>query len=526
MGNDIQRRLIVFGVVLVVALLFLWPTASVSVKKLSGMDVTSEEILGENWFSRPISLGLDLSGGVHLVYRVVTDEAIKGRLQAELNAMRSDLRRAKVAVTRAHVTDDFTAEFTLLSDKSLKEAKTIVSSSGSGLLLKEEKESGNRPVLVYHFNQAAIEDIRSSAVARARDTLENRVNQFGVAEPLITRSGTDRIILQMPGVKDIEAVKSVVGRVAKLEFRLLPQPGASSGSTITLKDHADGSPMKVSSDVLMDGSAVQNARVDFDPTGRVEVSLTFTSEGGRQFARATGENVGRNMAIILDNEVYSAPTIRERIAGGSCSITGDFSMEEAKELAIILKAGALPAPLEILQERTVGPSLGQESIRKGVMAIAIGFVAVLVFMVVYYKKAGVIACGVLIVNIILVLAALSAFGATLTLPGIAGLALTVGMAVDANVIIYERIREELHLGAGRDVAVSSGFEKAFSAIIDSNVTTLLAGVILYYFGTGPVRGFAVTLCVGIITTLYCCTFASRIAFDSMELKGGNRGLSI
>ena len=201
-------------------------------------------------------------------------------------------------------------------------------------------------------------------------------------------------------------------------------------------------------------------------------------------------------------------------------------MKEGRELAIVLKAGALPAPLKILQERTVGPSLGQESIKKGILAIAIGFVAVLLFMMLYYKKSGVIACGILIVNVLLILAALSAFGATLTLPGLAGLALTVGMAVDANVIIFERIREELHIGASRDAAVASGFEKALSAIIDSNVTTLLAGLILYYFGAGPVRGFAVTLSIGILTTIYCATFVARLGFDAFELRGSKNGLSI
>ncbi|MDC0359081.1 protein translocase subunit SecD [Oligoflexia bacterium] len=339
---------------------------------------------------------------------------------------------------------------------------------------------------------------------------------------MIQKVGNKRIILQMPGVSDIDSVKKVVGSVAKLEFRFVPTT-ETAPFQVMLKDR-EGGQVAVEDEVRMTGEAVDDARVSIID-GQVEVSLTLTSEGGKTFRRITTEGVGRRLAIILDNTVYSSPVIREPISGGRASISGGFQLQEAKQLAVVLRAGALPAPLDILEERTVGPTLGKESIEKGVRAIFLGFILVIIFMMIYYKKCGVIAVSTLALNVLLVLGALSAFGATLTLPGLAGLALTIGMAVDANVIIFERIREELRNGSGRDAAVKAGFGHALTAIIDSNVTTLLAGLILYYFGTGPIRGFAVTLSIGILTTLYCATFVSRLAFDFFPLKG-SKGLSI
>jgi len=276
---------------------------------------------------------------------------------------------------------------------------------------------------------------------------------------------------------------------------------------------------------LLTGDAVSDARVDFDQNGQVEVSLKMSATGAQDFARITAENIGRQLAIILDGVLYSAPVIRSAITGGQASISGGFSMEEARRLKVVLKAGALPAPLYVLEERTVGPTLGLESVKKGLFAMALGFVIIALFMVVYYGKSGLVAVGTLVLNAVLMVACLSLFGATLTLPGLAGLALTIGMAVDSNVIIFERIRDELRSGVSRDLAVHTGFDKAFSAIFDSNLTTLLAGAILYYFGTGPVRGFAVTLSVGIVTTLFCAVFVARWCFEAFALKGKD-GLSI
>ena len=506
MGSDLKRRIGIYCAVVVVALLFLLPT------------FFKDSFKDGAWISKPLSLGLDLQGGVYLVYEVVVEEAVKSNLQAIGNAARRELRKKKVPVQRAKANDKRQLELTLLSDRSLDQVRAFMEEQyGSLRLEKEEKASaGRRVTLVFSLGDNEARLIERTAVERAIETLRNRVDQFGVSEPLIQKVGNKRIILQMPGAEDIESVKKIVGSVAKLEFRFRPNSETRKFAEQIVT--REGAKVFVEDEIQMTGDMVDDARVS-TIQGQVEVSLRLTAEGAQVFRRVTSEGVGRQLSIILDGQEYSAPRINEPIAGGQASITGGFSMEEASQLALVLRAGALPAPLEVLEERTVGPTLGQESIEKGVLAILVGFAAVLVFMVFYYKKSGVVAIASLILNILLVLAGLSAFGATLTLPGLAGLALTVGMAVDANVIIFERIREELRVGAGRDAAVEAGFGKALSAIIDSNITTLLAGLILYQFGTGPIKGFAVTLSVGILTTIYCATFVAKLSFDLFPLKG-------
>lgn len=510
MNFDIKKRLVIFFGVLVIALLFLAPT------------VFREEMKGMNWLSKPISLGLDLSGGVYLVYEVQTKEAVKSRLQQLGNSIKANLTTKKIPVLRPRVNDLNQIEVPLVSDLSLENAKKTIDEEFREISFVSKSDEAGKIKLVYGISEQQAEKIEHDSVTQAIETLRTRVDQFGVAEPLIQRGGDKRIILQMPGVSDIESVKRVVGNVAKLEFRLVATSASKEGS-VSMKNR-DGGTISVEDQALMTGDAVASASVVPQP-GQVEVVLKLTSDGGKTFRRITSENVGRQLAIILDGEVRSAPVINETIGGGEANIHGRFSMEEARELAVVLRAGALPAPLKSVEERTVGPSLGQESIQKGVLAMLIGFVGIMLFMVIYYAKSGWMAVGTLVLNVILVLAMLSFFGATLTLPGLAGLALTVGMAVDANVLIFERIRDELRNGVTRDAAVVGGFHKAWSAIVDANVTHLLSGLILYYFGTGPVRGFAVMLCIGIITTLYCATFVAQLAFDFFQFKGRN-GLSI
>ena len=510
MTADLKRRAIIFAVVFVSALVFIAPTVF-------------RDQLKSGWISKPISLGLDLSGGVHLVYEVQSAEAVKSRLQGIANTIRGDLRKEKIAVTKSRVIENNQIEITLLSDRSVEAVKDVVSQNYRELSFNEAASKQNPNVLVFGISDQQAQKIESNATTQSIETLRERVDQFGVAEPIIQRVGEKRILLQMPGVSDISSVKKIVGSVAKLEFRFVPRPGSPAGDTIQLKDR-DGAPVTVDAFAPMTGDAVDDARVGI-VDGQVDVSLSLTAEGARTFAKLTAENVGRQMAIILDNVVYSSPVIRERISGGHASISGGFTMEEARQLAVVLRAGALPAPLTVMEERTVGPSLGKESIQKGILAISVGFIAILIFMGVYYGKSGMVTVSTLALNLLLMLGGLSAFGATLTLPGLAGLALTIGMAVDANVIIFERIRDELRNGSTRDAAVEAGFGKAFSAILDSNLTTLLSGVILYYFGTGPIRGFAVTLCIGILTTIYCAVFVSRMAFDLLPLQG-RKGLSV
>lgn len=509
MQESVKRRLIVFAVILVLGVLFLAPTFF-------------RDMFGKGWISKPISLGLDLSGGVHLVYQVVTGEAVKSSLQTLAQSMRSKLREKKIATTRAVATDKGTLEVTLLSSRNTETARQTIEDEWKRLQFVEQTVDGERVTLSYRISDVEVQAIKRRAVQLGVETLRNRVDQFGVSEPVIQQVGDDHIMLQMPGIQDIESVKRIVGKTAKLEFRLVPV-GAGSEGRVKLKNRS-GEAVDVEDQSLMTGDAVADARVGTH-NAQVEVSLSLTGDGAKTFAKITGENVGRQLAIILDNVVYSSPVIRERIPGGQASISGGFTFQEASQLAMVLRAGALPAPLEVLEERTVGPTLGQESIRQGIIATLVGVIAIFVFMGIYYGKSGVLAGGTIVLNVFLLMAVLSAFGATLTLPGVAGLALTAGMAVDSNVIIYERIRDELRNGATRDAAVAAGFDKALSAILDSNLTTLVSGIVLYWLGSGPVRGFAVTLCIGIATTIYCATFVSRLGFDALELKG-SKGLSI
>lgn len=511
MFRDTFQRMLLIGIAVVAAVACLLPSVL-------------RDRFTKEWPTKPLALGLDISGGVHLVYGVQSSEAVKSRVQSMLSSMRSKLREKKIAVAQASIGSDNTVSLTLLSDTFVEQAKAVVAEIAPDLAFVTSQNQDGRPTLSWNVTPLVASRIEREAIEQAVETLRNRVDQFGVAEPLIQRSGEDRIILQMPGVSDVNSVKKVVGSVAKLEFRLVPGGRDAGATTITLKDQS-GQSVEVEDPALMTGDAVDDARVDFDSQGQVEVALRMTSAGADDFARITSENVGRQLAIVLDGVVYSAPVIRSAITGGNASITGGFSAEEARRLKVILKAGALPAPLTVLEERTVGPTLGFESVKKGVIAMGVGFTGIALFMMFYYCKSGVIAVVTLLLNGLLMVACLSLFGATLTLPGLAGLALTIGMAVDSNVIIFERIRDELRTGASRDLAVHTGFDKAFGAIFDANITTLLAGGILYFFGTGPIRGFAVTLSIGIATTMFCAVFVARTFFDQFELKG-KKGLSI
>lgn len=511
---SLKSRFIIFLATVLIALLFLVPT------------IFRDNFAGKehvDWISKPISLGLDLSGGVHLVYEVQQAEALKSKLQSIANIVRSELREAKIALTGVKVNDNRKIDFTFLNDQTAQRGKEKILEAHKDLVFLESTPEGTKTKLTYSVSDSYANTVEADSVAQAIETLRIRVDQFGVAEPLVQRVGTNRILLQMPGVSDVAVVKKRVGEVAKLEFRLVTHPGDSE-SSVTMKDKS-GVSVSVEDQPLMTGQDVASAKVSFEQA-RVAVSLSMTSEGTKIFRKITTENVGRQLAIIMDNVVYSAPNLNEPITGGQASISGAFTLEEAQQLAKLLRSGALPAPLKVVEERTVGPSLGLESIHKGITAILVGFIAVAVFMVFWYKKSGIIAVVSLLVNLLFILAILSAFGATMTLPGLAALALTIGVAVDSNVIIYERIKDELCNGVSRDAAVRQGFDKAFTAIMDANLATFFTGIILYILGTGPVKGFAVTLCIGVCTTVFCALYATRIAFDYFELKGSKLKLSI
>ena len=371
------------------------------------------------------------------------------------------------------------------------------------------------------------ENEAKDAPQRALEVIRNRIDQFGVMEPVIQLQGKNRLLVQLPGITDRERAKEIIGKTAHLEFKLVGDDPESlkkmlaeedvEGYTLKSMKTRDGKtePLLVEDTVVLTGDMLVDATTEFSQQGfgQPYVSLEFNSEGADVFAETTGVNIGKRLAIVLDGEVYTAPVIRERIPSGRAQITGSFSLQEAKDIALILRAGALPAPVDIIEERSVGPALGKDSVTKGLKAIMMGGIAVLAFMAVYYLLTGVIADFALILNILLITGALAYFGGTLTLPGIAGLVLTIGMAVDANVLIFERIREESKLGKSLRAAVHAGYDKAFWTILDANVTTLITALILFQFGTGPVRGFATTLSIGIIASMFTSLVVTRFVLD-------------
>jgi preprotein translocase subunit SecD len=478
-----------------------------------------------------IHLGLDLQGGSHLVLEVKVDKAIENnveRIKTDLTNMLRERGISGVSVERV--------EGTQLQVKapaaSVERVRGLLKSDFPNLTLVNTQTSGGTTDFFLTLSKEEIRSLRDYAVDQSLETIRNRIDQFGVSEPIIQRQGQQDILIQLPGIQDSERAKEIIGKTALLEFKLVddtanvedalkngPPPGRQILYGYAGKGEGgvggEKTPYVVESRTLMTGEYITDARVR--PSSQLQgpyVELILNSTGARLFEQITAANVKRRLAIVLDNRVYSAPVIQERIGGGRASITGSFDIKEARDLAIVLRAGALPAPVEIVEERTVGPSLGQDSIRQGITSFVVGGALVFVFMVAYYKGAGLVAVVAVIFNIFYMLAILAGFQAVLTLPGIAGIVLTIGMAVDANVLINERIREELRAGRAPRSAIEAGYQNALPAILDSNVTTFLSGVILFQFGTGPIKGFAVTLCVGIITTVLTAVYLTRIYYDA------------
>ncbi len=491
-----------------------------------------------------INLGLDLKGGIHMVMRVKTDDAVKAEIDLMQQRIRSALGEKGLAPTEIAAEGLDGLSLSGLDPARLGEVQEILrvqfsqyqqQSPGSGrlrLTLSPQEESA----------------IRDSAVRQAVETIRNRVDKFGVAEPTIQRQGSgaknDRILVQLPGVENPERVKDLIGTPAFLEWKLVKVPPgvtadqyhpADSPESVArqfggrLPDDvevlpqdattADGRPLRLFWPVTkaspITGNDLKNSRREADRFGSPAVGFLFKADAGQRFQELTRTNQGQLLAIVLDRKVISAPRINAVIADQGIIEGGNFTLESAEDLALKLRSGALPAGMEILEERTVGPSLGADSVRQGIVASVIGSLIVVLFMLVYYRLSGVNATLVLILNLLLLLATMAYLHSTLTLPGIAGIALTVGMAVDANVLVFERIREELRLGRTVKAAVHTGFAKALSTIVDSNLTTLIAGLFLYAYGSGPVRGFAVTLNVGILANIFTAVFASRTLFDTV-----------
>ncbi len=509
MDRSLMSRLVVILVVVGVAAIFAYPP------------------------EESINLGLDLRGGMHMVLQVETDDAIRAETDNALSEFQRQLEDADITGVEYNRTGDTTFEIKgVPADRAKFVEDEVVDRFFSTWQMRS---SGDR--MQFELPNAEIKNLRTLAVNQARETIRNRVDQFGVAEPVIHEEGigSDRIVVQLPGVDDPDRIRRLIKNTAFLEFRLVRENTGSFNdeqSALDASRDADGAQHEVMRQDLRDdnkniigqqfwilekrqvitGRDLKTASLSSGEFNEPAVSFILSGEGGKKFADVTGANIGRQLAIVLDNNVVSAPVIQARIVDQGV-INGDFTVQEVQDLATTLRSGALPAGLTNLTERTVGPTLGQDSIIKGRKAGVIGFSLVIVTMLVVYKLTGVIAVVALLLNVVLVFGLLAMANGTLTLPGIAGIVLTIGMAVDANVLIFERIREELRSGRTVKSAVVAGFGKAYSSILDANITTVIAAIFLFQFGTGPIRGFAVTLIFGILASLFTAIIISRWVFD-------------
>ena len=504
-----------------------------------------------------ITLGLDLQGGIHLVLEVEEERAVEIAVDRAVVSAQDLLLEKKIP---AESVKRVGSSQILISFQKADLKEQVQKLLDDFPAYMEVEASGTPNSVLWALREAEIKRIKDSAINQALETIRNRIDQFGVAEPLIQRQGLKQIVVQLPGIKDPKLAKDLIKQTALLEFKMLDDEGQrkvdlpgriqkgkdreealqkqfegkiSEENEILFERVADkdGSqeyliPYLVKKRVMLAGDVLSDARVSIGQFNDPYVSITFDAKGAREFDRITGENVKKRMAIVLDNTIYSAPVIQERITGGRAQITGTFSMEEANNLAIVLRAGALPAPLKIIQDLTVGPSLGRDSIEKGIKATLVAGILVVVFMAVYYRLSGVIADFALVLNLVCLIGALAALNATLTLPGIAGIILTIGMGVDSNVLIFERIREELRQGKPVRLAIDAGYDKAFLTIVDSHVTTLITGFALFLFGTGPIKGFAVTLCLGIAINLFTALVGTKVIFDVINQRRKLEYLSI
>lgn len=467
--------------------------------------------------ARPMYLGLDLRGGVHFLLQIDMKGALDKAMEASSGDMRSILRDQNIAYSG--VSRDGKVVTVKFRDADTRSKGAVELKQRFGGLAFNDKNEGNEILLLATLKPEEEKRIQESAVQQNLITLRNRVNELGVAEPIIQQQGIDRIVVQLPGVLDTAHAKDILGRTATLEVRLVDDEHKFSEGfavpfgTETFKDR-DGSMLLVKKTVLLTGERINDAQPGFDSrSNEPAVHINLDGAGTRKFKEATRENVGKRMAIVLfekgKGEVVTAPVIREEIGGGRVQISGQMNTKEANDISLLLRAGALAAPMEIIEERTVGPSLGADNIVRGFRSTQIGFVAIAIFMITYYLMFGVVSVLALGANLLLLVALLSMLQATLTLPGMAGIALTLGMAIDANVLINERIREELRNGNTPQASIHAGYEHAFRTILDSNITTLIAGIALFMFGSGAVRGFAVVLCLGILTSMFSAVLVSR-----------------
>jgi preprotein translocase subunit SecD len=524
--KNLSWRLVLIAAVIVTAVVYVLPTFQPGL-----------------WPRKKINLGLDLQGGMHLVLQVEADKALENTIERVGQEMRQTLRKERVRVRAIERVNETQLAITVAGEENTDRFDKILDEEFPDLRLVDRTTNEDTVQVILDHPDKEAERIRKLAVDQALETIRNRIDQFGVSEPDIRIQGEQRILIQLPGIKDTQRAKDLIGKTAQLEFKLLDEDHdvnaalegnipASSEILYETKESTDTGrtqkiPYLVKKRTALTGDYLTDARVQIDSQyNEPYVSITFDRKGARLFEQITEANVKKRLAIVLDDNVYSAPVIQEKIPGGEARITGSFTTEEARDLAIVLRAGALPAPVTILEERTVGPSLGTDSIRMGLLSMCVGGILVICFMAIYYKGSGLIADFALVLNILFIAGGLAGFGATLTLPGIAGIILTIGMAVDANVLIFERIREEMNLGKTPRAAVDAGYERATLTILDANVTTLIAALVLFQFGTGPVKGFAVTLSLGVVASLFTALILTRAIFDFFLIQRKVKTISI
>ena len=475
---------------------------------------------------KKITLGLDLQGGLHMLLGVKTDEATASRIKSITASIKHFTEKQDILIDDLKFSNN-EVSFKLLDSDDKKTIKEFLDTLDG---LKTNIDGENISLVL---TKKEIEKTKQQAISQAIETIRNRLDQFGLAEPLVARQGKEKILVELAGIKtqaEEQRARELISRAAKLELMAVDEDRAARVYTMSDADAAEYGDIiledikhpsvkyLVNEIPILDGGMLTDAHVGFDRNNRPLISFTLNSEGAELFGDFTGKSVGKHLAVVLDGKVYSAPVINERIGGGAGQISGNYTVEEAKDLAIALRSGALLAPIFLMEKRSVGPSLGADSIKASLVALVGGFIMVIIFMVIYYRMAGVIANIALVANLFIILAVMSLFGATLTLPGMAGIVLTVGMAVDANVIISERIRELIHEGKSMHKAIEDGYANAMRAILDANITTLIAAVVLYAYGTGAIKGFAVTMSIGILASMLTAILGTHGIYQMLEKK--------
>lgn len=526
--KTLSWRTIIVVVVLLAALVYVLPTLQM---------ISEKKDQPTFWPYKKINLGLDLQGGMHLVLQVDTDKAVENAVDRSFDELRSFLRQNHIRPKTLRRINPTTFALSLAEPEKSAESRGLIADEFRDYAIDEKTLEGD-PAFYLSLKKDEAQNIKKLAFEKALMKVRNRVDEYGAREPDIRPQGDNRIIVQLPGIIDSERARKEIGRTGNLEFKLVDEANdvhealkgsVPAGSQVYYyrKDDPEmaGRPILLKKATLMTGDYLSEARVQFDRgTGKPYVAIKFNTQGSRIFAQVTEDNINKRLAIVLDGEVYSAPVIRSKIVGSGI-IEGNFNDESARSLALVLRE-AFPTPVKILYEKTVGPSLGEDSIHRGLLSMLIGGLLVIFFMVIYYKGAGAIADVALMTNILLIAGGLAAFSATLTLPGIAGIILTIGMAVDANVLIYERIREELRIGKTARAALDAGFDRATLTILDANITTLIAALVLFQFGSGPVKGFAVTLSLGVVASVFTALIVSRAIFEYLLTYRHVKTLSI